>query len=896
MCGRHTAAPPSSKKSSSTASDSNGLAAAAPAVASPVAQTPPKRTLTPPSRPPPAPPALPALNCQSAAEAPPAPGEQPQAAPGGPQAERRDATPARRPLPQPVPRQAPPLPSLPTPIATVPEKTAADVAAQTQADAQQCAAITEQPAAAPQLPPAKQQQEQQEHQEHQERQEEDKGPAKPPQQQSGGPEGLSPRKAADAGAASSAAAEGPRVPALGLRSVRASMPPLPKHAPPPPPKMPAPPAPRRRNLFAEAEAPGGHRARESLMPPPPYTERAPQGAPARTVSMATFRASRASVAVAPKSAVGGHRAARPLPARPDSVCFTPGRPHTTRPRRTDDDESPGSADGNHHQRSLSSSPPSSSSSSSAAEASEAREREGMGSHRALKETTGALLGAEGVSPRKSSAGAEWASAASRNDGVKSVTPERPSREVPLLGGAREKRPEAKAPVPRLQPRDRKASLHAVSEATTTAAAAQVQTGSPDGREAAMEEHRKWYNRMRAVRDRSNTVAEKSDSAPEQKHKHKGSKPDDDEIIMVSEPQTHSPFYRAGSQTGAPQTKEEEMATQQFNVMNEIYFTEYTYVQDLDTIIEIALRPLSRSSIISERELFSVFSNLEELPPVNRRILEQLATVCEGLTRETFKKCPPIGQIFLDNVKDLCSTYQIYCSNQGTCERMLDQLERTNVPFRAFQEAAKENPASKKLKFNGWLIKPIQRICKYPLLLRELHKVLPESDPEKAPLSQAIDEIKVMLERINEHISALQQIETLKNKICGGLAYDDIDELFQTQQVIKEGTLVVHQDKKKEPKEMNAVLLSNTLLLTHYKGSFSKGVTAVLIRLDAALVSEPKKQDYILLVDVSKQEKYMLSVPPSSSNAYLDRLLWYQEMNDIINRNLESKLSASKKAK
>lgn len=50
---------------------------------------------------------------------------------------------------------------------------------------------------------------------------------------------------------------------------------------------------------------------------------------------------------------------------------------------------------------------------------------------------------------------------------------------------------------------------------------------------------------------------------------------------------------------------------------------------------------------------------------------------------------------------------------------------------------------------SFLIKPIQRICKYPLLLKELLKHTPDDHPDYEYLSKSCQSIEEIVKKINE---------------------------------------------------------------------------------------------------------------------------------------------------
>lgn len=52
---------------------------------------------------------------------------------------------------------------------------------------------------------------------------------------------------------------------------------------------------------------------------------------------------------------------------------------------------------------------------------------------------------------------------------------------------------------------------------------------------------------------------------------------------------------------------------------------------------------------------------------------------------------------------------------------------------------------------SFMIKPTQRICKYPLLLGQLAKALPKSHPSMASLQQAVEVMEGVLEDVNQEL-------------------------------------------------------------------------------------------------------------------------------------------------
>lgn len=62
-----------------------------------------------------------------------------------------------------------------------------------------------------------------------------------------------------------------------------------------------------------------------------------------------------------------------------------------------------------------------------------------------------------------------------------------------------------------------------------------------------------------------------------------------------------------------------------------------------------------------------------------------------------------------------------------------------------------------LNLESYLLKPVQRICKYPLFLRELLKATEQSHTDFTKLERARDKIDAIVAQVNERTKHLEQM-------------------------------------------------------------------------------------------------------------------------------------------
>lgn len=103
--------------------------------------------------------------------------------------------------------------------------------------------------------------------------------------------------------------------------------------------------------------------------------------------------------------------------------------------------------------------------------------------------------------------------------------------------------------------------------------------------------------------------------------------------------------------------------------------------------------------------------MEELWEVNNRLLVMLNAEWEKPAKEQ-----KVGDVFISMLEDL-KKYKPYCANQVTTEETIERLLRENKDFGLFVEEVQKMDESNRQSVQSYLLKPFQRITRYPLLLR-----------------------------------------------------------------------------------------------------------------------------------------------------------------------------------
>ncbi|XP_028251019.1 T-lymphoma invasion and metastasis-inducing protein 2 isoform X2 [Parambassis ranga] len=194
------------------------------------------------------------------------------------------------------------------------------------------------------------------------------------------------------------------------------------------------------------------------------------------------------------------------------------------------------------------------------------------------------------------------------------------------------------------------------------------------------------------------------------------------------------------------------------VIQELVDTEKSYVKDLACLFEIYLKPLQKETFLTQDEMESLFGSLPEMLDFQRVFLqtleERIASSPDFNTLETpsqFKKLLfSLGGSFL-YYADHFKLYSGFCANHIKVQKVLERA-KTDQAFKEFLDA--RNPTKQHSStLESYLIKPVQRVLKYPLLLRELVSLTDADSEEHYHLTEALK----AMEKVASHINEMQKI-------------------------------------------------------------------------------------------------------------------------------------------
>ncbi|CAG5040154.1 unnamed protein product [Parnassius apollo] len=194
------------------------------------------------------------------------------------------------------------------------------------------------------------------------------------------------------------------------------------------------------------------------------------------------------------------------------------------------------------------------------------------------------------------------------------------------------------------------------------------------------------------------------------------------------------------------------------VLLELVDTERAYVKHLNNLLENYLEPLKKETFLSNAEINALFGNIQEIVTFQRQFLQNLEEALEAEPNfhhfefsNQFKNVLfAVGNAFLYYVNHF-KLYSSFCASHSKAQKVL----HPNEGNQALQEflAARNPKQQHSSTLESYLIKPIQRILKYPLLLQQLRNLTDVNSEEHLHLVEALKG----MEKVAEHINEMQRI-------------------------------------------------------------------------------------------------------------------------------------------
>ncbi|XP_018349067.1 PREDICTED: uncharacterized protein LOC108752611 isoform X3 [Trachymyrmex septentrionalis] len=253
-----------------------------------------------------------------------------------------------------------------------------------------------------------------------------------------------------------------------------------------------------------------------------------------------------------------------------------------------------------------------------------------------------------------------------------------------------------------------------------------------------------------------------------------------------------------------------------HVVVELYDTERSYVEALQILVNKYLQPLKSSEnagLVDAATVDEIFYQIPALLSHHEIFLEELRR-----RLDTWELRQTIGDVFLDVFTKpvVLETYTLFLDNWKSARKAIKTTCQAKPAFARFLETM-EREHKGKLGLDQLLIKPVQKIPRYELLIQRLLKHTDPTHPDYELLQAAQKEVHELVVKINcterESLEWEQQQTTLREvqALVEGLA-----GIVTNDRAFVRHDLVTIASNQGTRKERALFLFSDLLVITSIK--------------------------------------------------------------------------------
>lgn len=272
---------------------------------------------------------------------------------------------------------------------------------------------------------------------------------------------------------------------------------------------------------------------------------------------------------------------------------------------------------------------------------------------------------------------------------------------------------------------------------------------------------------------------------------------------------------------APKSTINFNAQKRLAVINEFVETEKNYVEGLKLVVEVFLNPLREKPKVLNRYIAEgMFSNVPDLLREHEIILAEMNNRLAIIEKSDLDNPKGFADLFASHLDKVSAMYCMYCGNMHNSRRTMSKMLSKNSAFAKFMRQKESDPRLKKRSINDYLMQPLHRITRYPILLKRLFSCTPSDHPDYTNLIMVLGHMEEINSLVNDIVKKKENDFRLRyiqqnivwNDVCQGFSITGerrrlvFEKIFQMQfgqewqdvllVVLNDMLMIIRVEKKK----------------------------------------------------------------------------------------------------
>ncbi|KAJ3340553.1 hypothetical protein HDU93_006846 [Gonapodya sp. JEL0774] len=282
----------------------------------------------------------------------------------------------------------------------------------------------------------------------------------------------------------------------------------------------------------------------------------------------------------------------------------------------------------------------------------------------------------------------------------------------------------------------------------------------------------------------------------------------------------SMLLREGSPSRPVVAKKRKPPSHRLHIIKEILATEKTYVTQLGHLMELYVKPLEGRTadgtrgerVLTPEEHRRMFMNVGAIYQLHKdHLLPALEEACVETSPEEQGLKGRIGRAFLQFAPFL-KLYGIYATSFEASAKLIERFESDRIDgkdgklsrltvrkYKDVVSRARRDPRHTQLNLQAWMLLPLQRLMRFPLLLKSLLEVTSDGHPDEFELERALTEIEKRVLEANDRKREWEGVQSVVSGVLRGIRVRDSEPAAMVEEetsVVNDGASVYSFEAKR----------------------------------------------------------------------------------------------------
>uniref|UniRef100_A0A671VCJ5 Rho guanine nucleotide exchange factor 26 n=1 Tax=Sparus aurata TaxID=8175 RepID=A0A671VCJ5_SPAAU len=188
---------------------------------------------------------------------------------------------------------------------------------------------------------------------------------------------------------------------------------------------------------------------------------------------------------------------------------------------------------------------------------------------------------------------------------------------------------------------------------------------------------------------------------------------------------------------------------------EVISSEHSYLHSLEVLIRMFKDSPELSEAMTKTEHHHLFSNIRDVCEASKKFFKELE---ERLQQNIV--IDDISDIVCRHAQSNFDPYVTYCSNEVYQQRTLQRLVSKNPAFKEVLTRIEGHPDCRNLPMISFLILPMQRITRLPLLMDTICQKTPKDSAQYEDCKRALQGVSKVVRKCNEGARTMERTEMM----------------------------------------------------------------------------------------------------------------------------------------